>query len=130
MRITLLLPFLLCTIGCSPSDSTCHPADGVTQQYRSIIGATITDDYRRRAFRLDSVNSEDVRLVSDPTVCAKAGRVLAAMKKRPSRSYAGPLNVYQVGTSFGVIDEHTGGDYDGVYFFDSNWRLSGSQFAQ
>jgi hypothetical protein len=80
------------------------------------------------AFRLPAVSPADVHLVSDPAICARAGQLMAAQK--PGQPPDTSLYVYQIGTSFAVIDRHTDGDYDGIYYFDPDWRPSGSEFAQ
>jgi hypothetical protein len=81
------------------------------------------------AFRLPPVSAADIHLVSDSAICARAGEILAAHQKPGQPPYTS-LYVYQIGTSFAVIDRHTDGDYDGIYYFDPNWRQSGSEFAQ
>jgi hypothetical protein len=101
----------------------------VSAQYLSIIRLTVGNTYRRMAFRLPAVGPADVHLVTDPAVCELAVRRMAPKQKPGQPPYAS-LYVYQIGTSHAVIDRYTGGDYDGIYYFDSAWEQSGSEFAQ
>jgi hypothetical protein len=131
MRFRLLVGSAVFVLSCSPRGGTrtgCNAPDGVSTHYLAVIRLTLGNTYRRMAFRLPPIGAADVHLVSDPAVCARAGQVMVQLKpKHPSLT---SLYVYQIGTSYAVIDRDTGGDYDGIYFFDPTWHLSGSEFAQ
>lgn len=132
MRIQLLIALAAFALSCrrgGGSSSACQAPDGVTPQYLAIIRLTLNNNYRRMAFRLPLVRPTEVHVVSDPAICARAVQAMTPLRKSGRRPYTS-LRVYQIGTSYATIDTETDGDYDAIYFFDSTWHMSGSEFAQ
>ena len=132
MRFPLLICSVSFALSCGPragARTACNAPDDVSAQYLAITRITLGNTYKRMAFRLPPVSPGDVHLVSDPAICARAGQIMAA-QRTPGKPPYTSLYVYQIGTSFAVIDRYTDGDYDGIYYFDSNWDPSGSEFAQ
>jgi hypothetical protein len=122
MRFKLLVGSALFALSCSRGDRTrtaCNAPSDVSAQYLAIIRITLASTYQRMAFRLPSVSPKGVYLVSDPAVCARVGQVMGG-KHKPGQPPYTSLYVYQIGTSYAVIDRYTGGDYDGIYYFDPN----------
>jgi hypothetical protein len=104
-----------------------------------VIRQTLAHDGLRATFHLPAVKPEDVRLITDPAVCARAGRAFDSLarawvpKKPPaSESHYRPLYIFQVGKSYGVVDLNSPNesDCDFISFFESGWKYSGVACSQ
>jgi hypothetical protein len=119
---------------------TCHAASGDSNHFLRVINAMMTADQQplRTTFGLPLVTSSQITLVTDPTVCGRAGQALDSLARAWVPTSPGlppsttPLYVFQIGTSYGLVDLESANenDADFIYFFGSLWNHTGIGASQ
>lgn len=122
------------------AQTTCHAASGDSDHFLRVIQAMMAADQQpvRTSFSLPLVTSSQISLVSDPSVCARAGQALDSLanawvpRSPPLPPSTTSLYVFQIGTSYAVVDliSPNENDADFVYFFDSLWSYTGVGASQ
>ena len=117
----------------SAGQNTCHQADQYSAHFISAFNGMMgADDSAVRArFKLPLVDSAHITLVSDPVVCARAGRALDSIAQvlapggPPPAPNRMPLYVIQIGNSYAVADlNHPNKNhYSMVFVFGSLWQF-------
>ncbi len=114
--------------------SSCHPADDEGAHYLRVIRQTVAHEGLRATFHLPHVDPAEVRLISDTAICEQAGRAFDSLArtwvpKKPSPGWSsyGPLYVFQIGNSYGVVDLNSpnDSDCDFIWYFGPGWKYSG-----
>ena len=122
-----------------PTKSSCNAADEEGAHFLRVIRQTVAHEGLRTKFHLPHVDSAEVRLATDPSVCEQAGRAFdslvrtwATKKPSPSESSYGPLYVFQIGNSYGVVELNSANesDCDFIWFFAPGWKYSGVGCSQ
>ncbi|MGI8400220.1 MAG: hypothetical protein ACR2NS_01265 [Gemmatimonadaceae bacterium] len=120
------------------AQTPCRTAGWESDQFKGILTRAMDSDmvdFRAR-YSLPLVTPAQITFVSDSTVCARAGAAMDAFAStfdttaRPASTV--PLYVFQVGTSFAVVDLLTPNksDADFIYFFGPSWNFTGVSFMQ
>jgi hypothetical protein len=122
-----------------PIQSTCRRPNDVSAHFLGVILETVADEGLRARFHLPAVKPAEVHLISDPGVCAEAGRALDSLartwvptKPPPTEASYGPLLVFRIGSSYAVVDPNSSNDSDCdiLLFFSSGWKYSGVGCSQ
>ena len=117
------------------AQNTCHRADLNSAHFIQSLNAMM--DSSQTAFRaklkMPLVTSSAIVLVSDPTICARAGLAgdsivkvwVPTAKFRPTTA---PLYVIKIGTSFAMADLNspTTNHFDWVFIFGPKWEYRGA----
>ena len=133
-RLLWLGPFLVAFHSVS-AQNTCHTADLNSSHFIQSLNAMM--DTSQSAFRaslqMPFVPSSQIVLVTDPTVCARAGLAADSIVKvwEPTVTFApttDPLYVIQIGTSYALADLNAprSNHFDWVFIFGSLWEYRGS----
>jgi len=154
IRKALLVGFCWVALGCSrkgdplpqtqaawsrPTQSTCRRSSSVSAHFLGVIRETVADEGLRAKFDLPAVKPDEVHLISDPEVCAEAGRALDSLarpwvpkKPPPTEASYGPVLVFQIGRSYAVVDPNSSNesDCDILLFFSAEWKYSGVGCSQ
>lgn len=119
---------------------TCHAASRDSDHFIRVINAMMAPDQQpvRTRFGLSLVTSSQITLASDPTVCTRAGQALDSLARAWVPTSPGlppsttPLYVFQIGTSYGVVDLDSvnENDADFIYFFGTLWNHTGTAASQ
>ena len=119
--------------------STCRRSYDASAHFLGTIRGTVARDDLRTTFHLPAVNPAEVHLISDPQLCADAGRALnslaltSAPKNASSTEFSyGPLLVFQIGSAYAVVYPYSSNDSDcdTILFFTSGWKYSGAACSQ
>lgn len=135
-RILWLAPLLLAFKPLS-AQQTCHRADVNSAHFIQTLVAMMDTAAARAALRtrlqLPVVTASQITLVTDSTVCARAGQAADSVARvwEPSMTLdptTDPLYVIKVGTSYAVIDLNNvdDGESDFVFIFGPLWEYRGS----
>lgn len=133
---------VLLVLGCVSAQAAphnrCRPRDEDSDHFLRVINLMMRPEWAsyRASFGLPFVTPKQIVLVSDSTVCANAGRAMDAFARTidpaPRAPSTIPLFVFQIGTSYAVVDllSPNTNDADFIYFFDSMWNYKGVSFSQ
>jgi len=135
-RLLWLAPFLIVFKPLS-AQQTCHRADVNSAHFIQTLVAMMDTAAARAALRtklqLPVVSASQITLVTDSTVCARAGQAADSVFKvwEPSATLdptTAPLYVIKVGTSYAVTDLNNvdDGESDFVFIFGPLWEYRGS----
>lgn len=135
-QILWLAPFLIAFTRLS-AQQTCHRADVNSAHFIQVLLAMMDTAAARTALRtslqLPVVPASQITLVTDSTVCARAGQAADSVFKvwEPSSTLdptTAPLYVIKVGTSYAVTDLNNvdDGESDFVFIFGPLWEYRGS----
>jgi len=132
------LAFLFLGSQPASAQTRCRAADTNSAHFLRVINMMMSPEHAasRTAYSLPLVASAQIALVSDSTVCARAGQAMDAFARtvdstsRPPSTL--PLFVFQIGTSYAVVDLLSPNDEDAdfIYFFGSSWNFTGTAFSQ
>lgn len=131
-----LAPFLIAFKPLS-AQQTCHSADVNSTHFIQTLVAMMDTAAARTALRtklqLPLVAASQITLVTDSTVCARAGQAADSVFKvwEPSQTLdptTDPLYVIKIGTSYAVADLNNvdDGESDFVFIFGPLWEYRGS----
>jgi hypothetical protein len=119
---------------------TCHTQNGESQHFRRVFFAMMAADQGtfRTKYSLPLVDSTQITLVSDSTVCARAGQALDSLARvweptAPGPASTAPLYVFKIGTmSYALVDAEyiDDDDFEAILFFGSDWSYKGSSVSQ
>ena len=136
-RLTALVCLFLIS-GPTTAQSRCRPADTNSAHFVRVINLMMMPEHSisRTSNHLPLVKSSEITLVTDSTVCSRAGQAMDSLGHardgvtRPPSTI--PLFVFQIGTSHAVADLLSPNDNDAdlIYFFGPSWRFSGISFSQ
>lgn len=120
------------------AQSRCRAADTDSNHFLRVINRMMGSDWAayRTSFSLPLVTPTQITLASDSTVCARADQAMDAHARtvdpapRPASTI--PLYVFQIGTSYAVVDllSPNDNDADFIYFFGPSWNFTGVSFSQ
>jgi hypothetical protein len=133
-----VLALLLAVSDRGQAQNRCRAAGWESAQFKGSLTRMMDSDQAdvRAHFALPLVTPAQITLVSDSTVCARAGQAMDAYSRTVDPTPRGPstiqLYVFQVGSSFAVVDTLTPNDADAdfIYFFDASWNFTGFAFVQ
>jgi hypothetical protein len=131
----LLLASFVGAFPAATAQNTCHGTDVNSAHF--IQGLNGMMDTSASAFRgtlqMPLVTSSEITLVTDATVCARAGLAADSVVKvwEPTVTFdptTDPLYVINIGTSHAVVDLNSPptGDHDWVFIFGPLWEYRGS----
>jgi hypothetical protein len=137
-RVFTAFSFLLLITASASAQSRCRGADTDSDHFIRVINLMMGPNWTeyRTSFRLPLVTSAQVTLVSDSTVCARAGQAMDAhaltVDPAPRPRSTIPLFVFQIGTSYAVVNllSPNETDADFIYFFGPSWNFTGTSFSQ
>ncbi len=120
------------------AQSRCRPHDEDSDHFLRVMNLMMGPSHAgyRTSLSIPLVTAAQITLVTDSTVCARAGQAMDALARtvdpapRPPSTI--PLFVFQIGTSYAVIDllSPNDNDADFIYFFDPSWNFTGVSFSQ
>ena len=134
--------FFACAFALTSSQAlgqaTCHTSDargdhfkGILQQMMTPVGARL-----RTTLKVPQVDSAQVSLVSDPSICLRAGQAVDSLTEVWAPTTHGPhpssghAYVFTLGTSYGVIYLHPSNTRDVILYFDTNWAYTGTTIGE
>jgi hypothetical protein len=138
-RGILGLTALLIAFRPAASQQTCHGADANSDLFiKSLIALMDSSHSATRAkLRLPTVNTSAIKLVTNGSVCARAGLAADSIFKvwEPTAVLGpttDPIYVIRVGASYAVADLNSPDDSDGdwVFIFGPLWEYRGSVIAR
>lgn len=131
--ITLATALVLASPADLSAQHTCKTADAVSSEAIRILKIMMGPDQAaaRTKFGLPLVDPSQITLATNSTLCGQAGTALDSLATAwtgttPAASTA-PLYVFQIGTTFAVVDPGDLGrsDHDYVWFFGASWNYKG-----
>jgi hypothetical protein len=138
VRTFTAVVFVFLLSGPVSPQSRCRAADANSQHFLRVIGMMMMPEHSisRTSNHLPLVKSSQITLVTDSTVCSRAGKAMDSLGHardgitRPPSTI--PLFVFQIGTSHAVVDLLSPNDNDAdlIYFFGPSWNFSGISFSQ
>jgi hypothetical protein len=138
VRTLTAAAFLLLISDSASAQSRCRPADTNSAHFVRIFNLMMMPEHSisRTSNHLPLVKSSQISLVTDSTVCSRAGQAMDSLGyardgvTRPPSTI--PLFVFQIGTSHAVVDLLSPNDNDAdlIYFFGPSWRFGGISFSQ
>jgi hypothetical protein len=115
------------------AQSTCHTPDQNSDHFITVVKQMMGPDSTgvRAYIGLGIVDTAQIALVSDSTICARAGQALDSLNLvlKPGVTIPPadtlPLYVLQVGSSFAVADLNyrSANDFDHLFFFTALWQF-------
>ena len=109
--------------------ATCHSADAVSSSllglFKKLMGA---DSGYRKSLGLYQTPDSAITLVTNPTVCARAGQAVDSVSLADDSTqslppYSHPIYVFRIGSSYGVRNSPAPNQHhDFVMFFGTLWQ--------
>ena len=137
-RTLTVAAFLLLMSDSASAQSRCRAADTNSAHFVRIFNLMMMPEHSisRTSNHLPLVKSSQITLVTESTVCSRAGQAMDSLGHardgvtRPPSTI--PLFVFQIGTSYAVVDLLSPNDNDAdlIYFFGPSWNFSGISFSQ
>lgn len=103
--------------------ATCNQPDSVSNHLIAYLNTVMGDSALRNSLSLPLATSSEITLVSDPTICARAGAAIdsVSLDSDPTQTLSPPLStpvyVFRIGSSFGVFDGTVQNDHFAFFFF-------------
>jgi len=139
LSIAVVAGVVLTLVPCHGSaQSRCRPADTNSDHFVRIFNLMMLPEHTATRTRksLPLVTSAQITVVTDSTVCSRAGQAMDSLGyardgvTRPPSTI--PLYVFQIGASYAVVDLLSPNDNDAdlIYFFGPSWNSTGISFSQ
>jgi hypothetical protein len=137
-RAVAVFAVLILVPGYGAAQTRCRAADTNSAHFLRIINMMMSPEHSasRTGHSLPLVTSAQITLVTDSTLCSTAGQAMDSVSHardgvtRPPSTI--PLYVFQIGTSYAVVDllSPNDNDADFIYFFGASWNFTGVSFSQ